>query len=73
MYTTEHNTAEMTMKHQFEAGFEAVVDFKNETLTVSRNGEIRSKEPIQGMTLARYERVLANIEESAQELMSKGL
>ena len=73
MYTTEHNTAEMTMKHRFEAGLEAVVDFKNETLTVSRNGEIRSKEPIQGMTLARYERVLATIEESARELMSKGL
>lgn len=73
MYTTEHDTAAMTMTHRFDAGFEVIVDFRNETLTVSRNGEIKSKDSINGMTLANYERFLAGVYNSSQELKSKGL
>lgn len=73
MYTTEHNTAAKTMIHTMKAGYIVRVLFPEGIIEIERNGVTKQTLPIEGISLADYERLLSQVEESANEMEEKGL
>ena len=68
-YTTTHNTAERTMTLSMLAGIIVFVDFKNQLVITSRNGEVKDKKTFADLpTLADFEIHIHNTEKAANEL-----
>lgn len=71
-YTTTHNTAERTMTIAMQAGIMILVDFKNQLVITSRNGEPKDKKTFEDLpSLADFEKHIENTEKAANELSEK--
>lgn len=70
-YTTTHNTAERTMTIAMQAGIMILVDFKNQLVITSRNGEPKDKKTFEDLpSLADFEKYIDN-EENAANILNK--
>lgn len=70
-YTTTHNTAERTMTLTMQAGIKILVDFKNQLVITSRDGEPKDKKAFSEMpSLADFEKHI-EIVESAANILNK--
>lgn len=68
-YTTEHNTSERTMTISMLAGIKILVDFKNQLVITSRNGELKDKKTFEDLpSLADFEKYIENVENAAKQL-----
>ena len=71
-YTTTHNTAERTMTISMKAGIKLTVDWKNESVITTRNGEQKDKKTFAEIkSLADFEKYIENAERAANQLSNK--
>ena len=71
-YTTTHNTAERTMTIAMQAGIKILVDFKNQLVITSKNGEPKDKKAFEDLpSLADFEKYIENAEIAANQLSNK--
>lgn len=72
-YQTTHDTANKTMTHHMDAGLKIFVDFKNQLIVTSRNGEVKDKKTFSEIgSLQDYENHVAKTAADGISLREKG-
>ena len=73
-YMLTHETAEKTMTIHMAAGFKILVDFKNQLIVTSRNGEVKDKQTFEEMgSFANWENHVEMTNADAENYKAKGL